>query len=248
MSPFALYREPTLLGNVEHRHLKLARLNDHSMAAGMHSSFLGAAEFALAARDFAILFVRDSSASPGQIEPIVLLGVVPGENLFVDGTRWDARYVPAFIRRYPFSLARVEGRTEPAVMIDRSWAGFSETLGEPLYDDEGKAAPRLAEAVEFMTQFEVEVARTFAFCKHLVELDLLREMAAQVTLADGQTLGLDGLLAIDAAKLHALADAQVLEMHHNGMLSLVHAHLLSLANMQALVERKAQRLQRAAAH
>jgi hypothetical protein len=40
-----------------------------------------------------------------------------------------------------------------------------------------------------------------------------------------------------------LPDAQVLEMHRNGMLGLVHAHLLSLANMQALVERKGKRLQ-----
>jgi hypothetical protein len=237
-----------LLDNVEHRHLKLARLNDHSVASGMHASFVAAAEFALAAREFAILFVRGGGENPAQIEPIVLLGVTPGENLFVDGTRWDARYVPAYVRRYPFMPARVEGREDTAVMIDRSWAGFSDTEGDPLYEGEGKASARLTEAVEFMKQFEVEAVRTLSFCRRVSELDLLREMSAKVTLAGGKTLALDGLLAIDETKLLALPDAQVIELHRNGMLGLMHAHLLSLSNMQTLVERKAQRLARAAAH
>ena len=39
----------------------------------------------------------------------------------------------------------------------------------------------------------------------------------------------------------------VVEMHRNGMLGLLHAHLLSLANLQALVDRKGRRMQRDAA-
>lgn len=156
--------------------------------------------------------------------------------------------MPAFIRRYPFWVTQVDGLEAPAVMIDRAWEGFSETTGDPLYAAEGEPAPRLAAAIEFMDQFEVEASRTLNFCARLSELGLLREMTANVTLADGKKLALDGLLTVDDAKLQALPDAQVLELHRNGMLGLMHAHLLSLANMQALVERKAQRMQRAAAH
>jgi hypothetical protein len=68
-------------------------------------------------------------------------------------------------------------------------------------------------------------------------------MTANLTLPGGQSLALDGLMTVDDAKLQALPDAQVIELHRNGMLGLLHAHLLSLANLQALVERKARRLQ-----
>lgn len=253
MTPTALYREPVLLEHAQHRHLKLKRVDDHSHAAGLHSSFVGAAEFTLAARDYAIVFVAERSEggaarSAGvRYEPAVLLGVVPGENLFVDGAHWDARYLPAFVRRYPFALARVEGADAPAVMIDRAFAGCSETDGEPLYAADGVAAPRLAAAIEFMTAFDHEASRTFAFCERLAELGLLRELAAKVTLADGSTLGLDGLHAVDETALRALPDAAVLELHRNGVLGLVHAHLLSLANLQGLVDRKGRRMRRAAA-
>lgn len=248
MSQFALYREPVVLDVVKHRHLKLVPLTDHSMSGAMHASFLAAAEFTAAARDFVIMFVRDEGAGQSRVQPIVLLGVVPGENLFVDGARWDARYVPAFIRRYPFWTTQLEGIADPVVMIDAWWRGFSETEGDPLYVGENQPAPRLAEAIEFITNFEIEAARTLEFCDRLAGLGLLREMTANVTLPDGKKLALEGLLTVDDTKLQALPDAQVIEMHRNGMLGLVHAHLLSLANMQALVERKAQRMQRAAAH
>jgi hypothetical protein len=210
LSQFALYRDPVLLEPVKHRHLKMAKLTDRGMAAAMQASFLAVAEFASAAREFVIVFMRDTIDGKLQAEPIMLLGVAPGENLYVDGTRWDAHYVPAFIRRYPFWLTTVQGVEAPVVMIDQAWSGFSETEGDPLYEDDGKPAPRLAEAIEFR---------------------------------EGRQLALDGLLTVDDAKLQALPDAQVLEMHRNGMLGLVHAHLLSLANMQALVERKGKRLQ-----
>jgi hypothetical protein len=232
-----------VLDFVKHRHLKLAPLSDHSMAASMHASFLAAAEFTAAARDFVIVFVNDAVEGRMQVEPIVLLGVTAGENLYLDGTRWDARYVPAYIRRYPFWLTQAPGIEDPVVMIDQGWPGFSEGEGDPLYAGDNQPAPRLAAAMEFITQFEVEAARTLQFCQRLSALGLLRTMTANLTLPGGQSLALDGLMTVDDAKLQALPDAQVIELHRNGMLGLLHAHLLSLANLQALVERKARRLQ-----
>ncbi|HWH81702.1 MAG TPA: SapC family protein [Burkholderiaceae bacterium] len=246
MSLSALYREPLRLDPVAHRHLRLTPLSDHSAAAGLHGCFVAVAEFTTAARDYPVLFVRGEVDGDERVEPVVLLGVEAGENLFVDGTRWDCRYVPAYVRRYPFGTMRVEGQEQPAVTIDRWWRGFSETEGEPLYVGDGQPAPRLAAALEFIANFEVEAQRTFEFCDRLQALELLRPLNAEITLASGRKLALDGLLAVDDAKLLALPDAQVVAMHRNGMLPALHAHLLSLANLQSLVDRKAQRLQAAA--
>jgi len=243
----ALYRSPVLLDPALHRDWKVGALSDFSIARGMHAVFLNAAEFAQAALEFAVVFVhageRDAAGAP-TLSPIVLLGLSQGENLHVDGGRWDGRYIPAFIRRYPFLTANLRGTGSTGVLIDSAWSGLSGSEGEPLFDAADKPAPALQRAIQFLEVFEAESQRTRAFCAHLATLDVLKEMKADATLPDGGTLSVDGFLAVDEEKLRALPDATVLELHKSGMLMLLHMHLLSLHNLRHLVERKARRAQR----
>jgi hypothetical protein len=245
LSEFALYREPTVLESVKHRQLKLVPLVDHSVASSMQACFLAAAEFAQAAREFAIVFVRPQVEGKPQVQPIAMLGVTEGENLFVEaapGSKWDARYVPAYIRRYPFWATELEGSKTQAVLIDAWWKGFSETEGEPLYEADGTPAKRLVEAVGFLERFDVEAEHTLTVCKRLDELGLLRQMTVTATLPGDTNLALDGFLAVDEAKLLALPDAQVAELHRSGTLGVLYAHMASLGNLQALLDRKARRM------
>lgn len=246
----ALYREPQLLDPAHHRALRMGTLSDFSITRGMHGVFVTATEMPQAALEFPLVFVhtgeRDASGR-ASISPIVLLGIAQNENLFVDGTRWDARYIPAFIRRYPFLTATLRNAGATGVMIDRAWSGFSETEGEPLFDAGDKPSPALERAMNFLEMFETEAQRTRMFCNRLAELELLKEMKADATLPDGMTLSIDGFLVVDDEKLQKLPDDRVLEMHRNGMLMLLHLHIASLNNMRALVERKARRVQAAKA-
>ena len=247
MTTYALYRDPVALDRMAHRHLRMAPLIDYSVAKGMHASYLAAAEFMHATREMVVVFVRnkdDSAADP--VSPVVMMGLKDGENLFVEGERWTGNYKPAYLRRYPFWTARVAGTDGPTVLIDAGWSGFSETVGEPLFDDAGEPTAALKAAISFIEDFEREGARTQAFCTRLTELDLLREMQATVKLANGEELSLSGFLAIDQDKLMALPDAAVLELHRTGMLGLIHAHFSSLANLQALADRKDRRVAAAA--
>ena len=248
MTELALYREPTVLEAANHRHLKLLPMADLSVTERMHASYLAAVEFAQAAREFVIVFVRraDAAGKP-EVSSVVLLGVTPGENLFVNGSQWDASYIPAYIRRYPFWTILLESSSTSALMFDAWWRGFSQTVGEALFVAEGRPAPMLVETLQFVCNFETGSVRTQAFCARLVELDLLRAMRADLTLPDGSTLTLNDFLTIDEDKLQALSDATVIEAHRNGMLGLIHAHLLSLANIRPLVERKVRRKPAAAA-
>ena len=52
-------REPAVLDPTRHKKLRLIRSTDYSPSADLHASFLAAAEFASAALDFVIMFVRD---------------------------------------------------------------------------------------------------------------------------------------------------------------------------------------------
>lgn len=244
----ALYREPVLLEPARHRQLKIGTLADFSITRGMHAVFLAATEIPQAALEFPVVFVHTGvrdDAGRATVSPIALLGVAQGENLFVEGPRWEARYIPAFIRRYPFLTANLRGAPAPGVMIDRGWSGFSEEQGDPLFGADGQPAPALQRAIEFLDRFETEAQRTQLFCARLVELELLREMKADATLPDGVSLSIDGFYVIDDEKLRALGDAPVLEMHRNGMLALLNLHQTSMNHLRTMIERKARRAQAA---
>jgi hypothetical protein len=240
----ALYREPVPLNSVLHRHKKLQSLTDYSVTRSMHAVFVTAGEFPLAALDFPLIFVNTGERladGRAMVSPVAMLGLSTNENLQLDGPRWTARYLPAFIRRYPFLTAGVGGEGAPGVFVDAAWSGFNDEQGEPLFDADGQPTAALTHAIEFLQHFDVEQLRTREFCTRLVALDILKEMQAQATLPQGENVKVEGFLTVDEEKLNALPDATVLELHRNGMLMLLHAHLMSLANLKQLVERKAAR-------
>jgi hypothetical protein len=240
----ALYKDPVLLDPAQHRALRMGVLTDYSITKGMHAVFLAATEFLQAGLEFPILFVHSGErGSDGRLvlSPIVLLGLMQGENLCVKAGAWDAHYIPAFIRRFPFLTANLKGAAGPGVLIDTSWSGFSTTEGEPLFTPDDRPSPALEQAMKFLEMFEQEAQRTRMFCARLSELDILKEMKADATLPDGKTLSVDGFYTVDDEKLRDLPDATVLELHRNGMLMLLNVHLASLSNMKHLVDRKALR-------
>ena len=97
------YERPVLLDRERHRRRRVQPAGGFAFARRAHSLVLAAAEFNEACKEYAIVFTRSPA---GKVVPVAMLGLRAGDNLFVgeDG-RWDARYVPAFVRRYPFVLA-----------------------------------------------------------------------------------------------------------------------------------------------
>ncbi len=241
----ALYRQPVPLDPVAHRHKKIGPVLDYSIVSTMHASYVSMDEMLTAALEFPIVFVETGerdAAGKAWVLPVALLGVSAGENLFVEGQRWDGRYIPAMIRRYPFASARVAGAAAPVVLIDSAWPGVSDTEGMPLFDAEGKATENLTGALRFLEMFDREAAATRQFCAWLQTLEILQPMTVQLTLPDGTAFSMDGFQSIEEARLNALPDAQVLELHRNGVLRLLHALQVSLGNTRFLTERKARRM------
>lgn len=256
MSFTTLYAQPVLLERDKHRGKRLRRTAGTGPAAKLHACFIAAGEFPEAAKEYVIAFVdaTPSEGAPREVSPIVLLGLRENENLFLpvpgagtdaEPVKWDARYVPAFVRRYPF--AYTSGDKDPAVIIDNACEGLNDTEGELLVQDDGEASPFLKQMIEFLNSFEVEVQRTRAMCQRIVELDLLRPVQVDVSLPGGQMLNAGGVLVIDEAKFKALPEAVAVELLRNGMLGLFVAHLISTTNLQSLTARLGVRIESAAA-
>lgn len=240
-----LHKKPLPLDRVQHRALRLRTgVASHGATAGLNAFFVTAAEFVDAAREYPLLFVRAGTDADGkpQVAPVVVFGLKQGQNLMLDGDRWLARYLPAVIRAYPFTMGRLPD-ARYALCIDEGWSAFVSPGGEgydtaqPLFDAAGEPTDYLKQVHQFTEQIEVEVERTRLVGQLLLAKNLLQEMRFDATLPDGRKLGVDGFLAVDEKRLAELPDADVLELHRNGVLGLIHAHRLSMGQMRVLTER-----------
>lgn len=237
MSDLVYYEKPVLLDREKHRRRRVKAAPGFGFARGANSLYVTGAEFNEACKEYAVVFTRSPQ---NKLVPVVMLGLRTRENLFVlEDDRWDARYVPAFVRRYPFVLAELPGQSL-AVCVDEAYAGLSETEGEPLFDAQGKETPFLRNALDFLTAYQREYVRTEAFCDRLDQAGVLTEMNARADLVDGRSFTVNGLLVVDEKKLLALPDATVLQMFRAGEMHLVSMHLASLSNMKRLVDRLAR--------
>ncbi|MDB5859167.1 MAG: hypothetical protein JWQ76_2856 [Ramlibacter sp.] len=239
MSEPMYYEKPVLLDRTKHRRRKVKASTSFAFARKANSVYLAGVEFGEACKEYAVVFTR-AGAGGGKVVPVVMLGLRSRENLFVDAeNRWTGRYIPAFVRRYPFVLADLPGQSL-GVCIDEAYAGLNDQEGEPLFDDAGQDTPFLRNALDFLTQYQREYLRTEAFCQKLEQAGLLTEMNARADLVDGRTFTVGSLLVVDEKKLLALPDATALSLFRSGEMHLISMHLLSLSNMQRLVDRLAR--------
>ncbi|MCV2349160.1 SapC family protein [Paucibacter sp. Y2R2-4] len=242
---------PPLYGNLvpldreAHKHLRLkTELSTIDRVQGMNSLFLAVVEFAEACKEYPIVFVRvgepPAEGAKPTIAPLAVLGLKPGTNLFVKDGVWTGNYVPAYLRRYPFAMARIEENSDTvAVCYDSEWPGFSVTEGTSLFAADGQPTEFLLNAKNFLESFEQESERTRAFCTQLVELDLLRDMRFEATLSNGEKIDVEGFLAVDEQKLAELADDKVVQLHRSGVLALLEMHRVSMGNMNRLATQHA---------
>lgn len=238
-----MYRGMTPLDRVAHKGLRMR--TDHSQlpasAGSMNSVFLNAVEFADACREFPIVFVRAGQGQDGKsapLMPLAVMGLSPGENLFLDGGRWTADYAPAYLRRYPFAMARMDDGDQLAVCMDEQWEGFGD--GEPLFTEAGEPSEMLQNIVRFLESYEAEVERTRQACDQLDAAGVFEPMRFEAQIGDGPKLEVDGFLAVNQEKLNQLPDAKVVEMHRSGLLQLLEMHRLSLANMPRLAQKRSK--------
>jgi len=240
MSNPPLYGNLVPLDRVAHKNLRLKTdLPIVQRVSGQNSLFLAAAEFPEACKEYPIVFVRvgdvPTDGSQQSIAPLAVLSLKAGVNLFIKDEKWTANYSPAYLRRFPFAMARFDPNSDQvAVCYDSEWAGFSETEGEPLFTADGQPTEFLNNARTFLENFEQEAERTRLICQQLMAFDLLQDMRFDATLPSGEKIEVDGFLAIDEAKYAELPDDKVLQLHRSGLLSLLEMHRVSMGNMSRL--------------
>ena len=200
-------------------------------------------EFNVAHRDYPIVF---SSGDEGRsFAPVAVLGLQAQENLFVQNHAWTAGvYLPAYVRRYPFCMARVTldnvEQAERLICVEKDF--IAESGGEPMFDAAQAPLPRWKEVEKLLEEYEADLERTKEMCGILADYGLLEPFTMQATLNMGGSMHLTGMFRVDEKKIEFLNASQQKNLIKKGVMSKIYIHLLSLDNFGRLLDRKAGRV------
>ncbi len=227
---------PVLLNHVEHRDLRVDARRGAAFGDDVMYAPAVPAEFRSLQAHYPIVFQRDAA---GGFHPLALFGLRQGENLFLDGERWDATYIPLAIERQPF-LIGVSG-AEPMVHVDLDHPRVRAGTGEALFQGPGIASEFLERARTTLLMLHDGILATPAFVDALQRHQLLESFVLDIRLDDGSDNRLAGFHTIDEQRLHALDGAALEQLSRDGHLLPVYMVLASLSRFRDLIERMNRR-------
>jgi hypothetical protein len=228
-----LYNDLVPLNSNEHATWKSRMLENAKFMDNQHAIPLTIEEFVAASRNYPIIF----SASDNPV-PLVLMGMNEGVNTFMNEEGQFDRpvYVPAYMRRYPFLLAKLRPDSdELSLCFDPTSGAIGEfDDGVPLFD-EGQPSENTKAILKFCEEFETAGAQTHAFVEELRKLDLLMDGEVSIQQeGQAQPFVYRGFKMVDEEKLRELRGDALRKISQNGILALIYAHLFSLQLMREI--------------
>lgn len=230
------YQNLVPLSSEEHADWGLVPRPDLKFARGTHAVPITVDEFVQAQHHFPIVFTEGEESVP-----LALVGLQEGQNLFVDEDgKWvEGIYIPAYVRRHPFMLARLGAEENVLSLVFDDKSGLlSPDSEDKLFGADKQPTDTTRAVMQFCEGFEQAIGRTKSFMDELAKLGLLMEGQAQI-----QNPGMEqpatfaGFRMIDEQKLQNIRGDQARKMVQNGMLGLIYAHLFSLSQMRELFAR-----------
>ena len=161
-----------------------------------------------------------------------LMSPISGRNLFVGPAgQWLGSYMPAALRSYPFSLARVEGSDKAVLCIDEDsgWVveGDTDPDATKFFEQDGVPSTALKAILDFLGQIEHNRTATDLALAALAEVGVIQPWQLTVEQENKQT-SMKGLYRIDESALNALDDERFLKLRKASALALAHAQLMSM--------------------
>ena len=204
-------------------------------------------EFQPIARHYPIVFTTGDEGKT--YAAVAVLGLVAGENLFYADSRWSSgAYIPAYARRYPFCMARVNlnkvEQKDRLICVEK--ASLDEGQGEAMFDGAGQPSEKWKGVERLLSEYEADLERMREMCALLGDYGLLEPFSMQATLKKekgGGSMQLSGMHRVAEKNLENLNTAQLKNLMRKGFLARIYLHLLSLENFARLLDRKGERSQ-----
>lgn len=215
-----------------HKKLKIQPIDNFNFAKEFHIASVMAHEFVRAASVYPIVFIEDAN---NEFRPVAMMGLEVGKNLFIDDEgKWQASYVPAIIRRYPFALAKAGDEGQFTVCLDEEASILSEKGdGNPLFDKDGEPTEVIENVKKYLSELQQMEVFTTNFCTFLKENNLFTPLNMRVV-ADEKLKNITGCYVVNEERLNNLSDSSFLDIKSKRYLPAIYAHLVSLAQIERL--------------
>ena len=224
---------PVLLNNIDHKDLRVITRRGARYGDALMSALTFPAEFRSVQAHYPIVFGK---AADGSFQPLALFGFEEGENLFLEGERWDAAYLPLALERQPFLIGRGNGELMVHVDMDSPRVGRDD--GEPVFLPHGGSTEFIERINSTLFTLHQGLEATPAFVAALLEHELLESFVLDIELDSGAQGRLAGFYTINEDRLAALEPGAIGQLHRAGHLEPVYMAIASLAQFRGLIERK----------
>jgi hypothetical protein len=237
-----LYKNLIPLNSNQHAKWRARTVDRAPWVVNQHAIPLTVEEFPLAQRNFPIVFSQGDRPVP-----LALMGLNEGVNTFFDGEGkllGDDVYVPAYIRRYPFLLARLDPNSDNmSLCFDPSSdlvGDFEE--GNPLFGEDNQPSEHTKGLLNFCERFEEAGRRTQAFVDEIMKSELLMDGEVSIQRPDAPETPYiyRGFKMVNQEKLRDLRGDELRKWNQSGLLPLLFAHLFSLDQMRVIFGRQQQ--------
>lgn len=197
-------------------------------------------EFQPVARDYPIVFTGAENA----LAPVAVLGLTGGENLFHAGARWASGvYIPAYARRYPFCMAKVNvnqvEQKDRLICVEKT---SIDENGEAMFDSKGAPSAKWKDLERLLGEYEADLERSREMCSIVSDYGLFEPFTMQATLRNqDKPMQITGMYRVVEKNLENLNAAQLKNLMRKGILPRIYIHLVSLENFGRLLDRRAGR-------
>jgi hypothetical protein len=204
-------------------------------------------EFQPIARHYPIVFTTGDEGKT--YAGVAVLGLTSGENLFFADGRWaSGSYIPAYARRYPFCMAKVNlnkvQQKDRLICVEK--ASLDDERGEAMFDAGGNPSEKWKGVERLLSEYEADLERMREMCALLADYGLLEPFSMQAKMKQekgGGSMQMTGMHRVAEKNLENLNAAQLKNLMRKGYLARIYLHLLSLENFARLLDRKGARSQ-----
>ena len=225
-----------LLNNIDHHDLRVITRKSEALGDAVMLAHTFPAEFRELQAHYPIVYQK--TADGLSFQAVALLGLQPGQNLFLGPEGWDAAYIPLALQRQPFLIGR-DGQGLQ-VHVDLDSPRLSRSEGEPLFLPQGGTTPYLQQVSAILGAIHEGVQQADDFLRALLANDLLEPFVLQTQDAQGQQQSLSGFYTLHEERLAALDAASLAELHQQGHLHAAYMMLASQSQFRSLIDRQAR--------
>ena len=207
-----------LLNSREHARLRIRP----PQPIGRHFVPIVTSEFPDAAASCPILFSKQ--AINRRLYTGAMFGFKPGENV-VNADPCGETFMPLTVECDGFFILRDQ------IYIDRGNSRFSETDGEPLFDDACKPSSRLRKVQRALGRLRAGKQATRQFTRTLQDLRLIEPIEFSLPFEGSERRRLHGLYRVSIDSLLEVDHAVALRLCQSGHLQLAHTMSASLSKI-----------------